>query len=308
MTATAESGARPAHTPSFPEASRALRDAALDRALDPDLDPTLDRPGTDRLAPLLRGRLALRAPTVDLAADCALRDAALVLLTHGWTPSELHTFAAKRLDQAALSYLIDVLAAAAQWNGGPSWRHEVTRIGAKVWWSVGEAHLGQWSRRHGQQRRETVRVAVDVLALLSYLPRTDDPYPGAPQPTDVRPGLVQDARIVGRIDALLARANGTDFPDEAAACAAKAQELMVRYATVPVRAPSAADATAEALKRLCTESPLVVAKTLAAEVAGLVHKAAAALSTQRSVPPRRSVREISGGAQIRRPAPRPVRA
>jgi len=302
MTATAEPHTRPAPTPSLPEATRALRDAALDRAL--------DRRGTDLLEPLLRGRLALRASTVDLAADGALRDAALALLTHGWTPAELHTFAAKRLDHTALSYLIDVLAAAAQWSGASNWRHDVSRLGAQVWWSVGESHLGQWARRHGQERRETVRVAVDVLALLSYLPRTDDPYPGAPQPTGVQAGLVHDARIVARIDALLSRANNTDFPDEAAACSAKAQELMVRYATVPVPAPSAVDATVEALKRLCTESPLAAAKTVMAEVAGLVHKAAAALSTRSvppgSVPPRRSRGEITGDAPSRRP--RPVRA
>jgi hypothetical protein len=255
----AKPGPAPIRTESFAEASRLLRTAALARVI--------DEPGSVRLTPLLQGRLALRPHTVDLAADAAVREAAHTLLTHGWTPAELHTFAERRLDPAARSYLVDTLAATAQWSAGVPWFADLAKIRARVWWTAGLPHLGQWATRHGHRRYDAIRIAVEVLALLSYLPCTDRPQPDMPAPPAIAPdALVQDAKIIGRIDALLARANASDYPEEALACAAKAQELMVRYASTPApRAGSVtADTVAAALRRLCTENPLVLARTLLA--------------------------------------------
>jgi Protein of unknown function (DUF2786) len=252
-------GPVPISTESFAEASRLLRIVALAKAV--------DEPGPPRLAALVDGRLALRPHTVDLAADAAIREAAHTVLTHGWQPVEVHTFGARRLDAVALSYLVDALVAAAQWSPGAPWFAELSALRARVWWTAGQPHLGQWAARHGQRRLDAVRTAVDVLALLTYLPRTDSPQPNTPAPPAVAPeALVRDERIVARIDALLARAGRSDYPDEAVACASKAQELMVRYATGPLPASgmAAADGVAAALRRLCAENPLLVARTLLA--------------------------------------------
>jgi hypothetical protein len=217
----------PISSASFDEASRLLHTAALARAID---EPDAGR----RITPLLQGRFALRAHTVDVAVDMAVRDAAHSLLTHGWTPSDVHTFATKRLDSAALAYLVDALAATAQHTAGVPWLPELTRLSARVWWTVGEPHVGQWADRHGRRRADAIQTAVRVLALLSYLPRTDTVQPAAATTIALPAGaLVRDGRIAGKIDALLARAGNSTYPSEAAACAAKAQELMVRHATVP---------------------------------------------------------------------------
>jgi hypothetical protein len=245
----------------FSEALRELQDAASRRAV--------DGPGLGVLSPLLRGRLALRGHSVDLAADTLAREAVHTLLTHGWTPQELVDFAERRLDSDAMSYLLDAIAAASQVTVAPPWYGELDELGASVWWTVSRPHLGQWADRHGRKRADTIRTAVEVLALLAHVPRTARPVPGSPEPLDIEPGaIVHDTRIAGKIDALLRRAADTDFPEEAKSSIAKAQALMVRYATVPDLAPTGpvATATAAAMEQLVKEGPRVVAKTLFAGV------------------------------------------
>jgi hypothetical protein len=256
MTSVA-SGSGTAPTETFVEAVHQLHEAAYLRAV--------EGPGLHVIAPLLRGRFALRPHTVDLAVDTVARDTVQLLLTHGWTPTELRDFAHRRIDPVAMSHLVDTLAAATQITVAAPWSAELPSLGAEQWWSVGRPHLSQWAVRHGYKRVEAIRAAVEVLALVCHVPRTDAPIPGAPEPLQLEPGtLVHDPRMAAKIDALLARAADLSFPEEARSCAAKAQALMVRYATVPdipASGPITAIATA-ALEQLVTEGPSVVAKTL----------------------------------------------
>lgn len=248
-------------TETYLEAIRALQEATACWAID----------GADVqiAAPLLRGRLAIRQPTVDLAASDLTRDTVRLLLTHGWTPGDLLQFCGKRLDAVALSYLADAITAASQATVAPPWQDELGDLGLRVWWSVAQPHLTQWATRHGIRRLDSICTVVEVLALVGHLPRTAEPVPGAPALLAVEPGtLVLDERIAGKIDALLAKAGGTDYPDEAAACASKAQELMLRYASVPdvpMEGPLAAIAAA-VLDQLAAEGPAVAAKLLVAGV------------------------------------------
>ena len=249
---------RPVPAPAFAEATQLLRAAALARAVD---EPDAAR----RIAPLLQRR-GLPPSTVDLAAEAAVRDITHTLLTHGWTPLELHAFAAKRLDADGIAYLVDALAEAAQWSAHGPWLSDLAELRAHVWWTRGRPHLAQWAARHARPRPEALAVVVRVLALLAFLPRTDAVQPGAPTRPALVPGaLVHDTRIVGKIDALLTRASGTGYPDEASACAGKAQELMLRYATVPP--------TASVLARGTRLDPRRIAASVAAELAGLARRA-----------------------------------
>ena len=215
--------------PAFTAATRHLHAAALARAVEePD--------AADRIVPLLTGSLGHRPHLVDRAIDAATRAAAHDLLSRGWRPAEIDRFAAKRLDPLALSYLHDALAGTAP--GAPPWLAELPDVAPGHWWSSRHPHVAQWAQRHGAGRAVTLRVVVDVLALLAGLPRTDDPLPGMPSrpavPGDV---LVDDERQAARVDALLARAGHTDYPEEAAACAVKAEQLMRRPAAVTLPRP-----------------------------------------------------------------------
>ena len=250
--------------PTFVAASSQLHAAALARAVDePD--------AADRIVPLLTGRFALRPHTVDRAIDAAVRAAAHDLLARGWRPAEVVAFAAKRLDPLAAGYLRDALAGTAA--GAPPWLAELREVAAGAWWSSARPHVEQWSARHERGRPATLRVVVDVLALLAYLPRTDAPLPGMPERPAV-PGdtLVEDERLAGRIDALLARSVDTEYAEEAAACAAKAEELLLRHAAVP------------AVRRRVLADPRRLALGVGAEVAGLLQRAARVFGRRRPTP------------------------
>jgi hypothetical protein len=130
---------------SFDEASRLLRIAALARVI--------DEPGhAARVDPLLQGRLALRAKTVDVAVDTAVADAARGLLAKGWTADEIHTHGARRLDRPELEFVVDSLATSSRPDG---------------------SYLTRWAERHRRTRADAVRAAVKVLALLTYVPAAD---------------------------------------------------------------------------------------------------------------------------------------
>ncbi|HVU91303.1 MAG TPA: DUF2786 domain-containing protein [Jatrophihabitans sp.] len=253
-------GPRPLAGPADVDAARLLRAAALARAVDePDC--------ADRIVPLLQGRLALRPHAVDRAVDATVRQAAHDLLTRGWRPAEVVQFAASRLDAAARSFLLDALAGTAQWTAGAPWLPELRAAGARVWWSSARPHVTQWAERHAANRAETLRVVVDALAVLAYVPRTDTTQPGMPAPIAVAPDtLVADEKVAGRVDALLARAVATDHPEEGRAAAAKAQELLLRYASVP------------AVRRRVLHDPRRLVAAVGAEVAGLLQRAAAAFT------------------------------
>ena len=227
-------------------AGRALHRAAFSRALD---GLVLDRPtppgAPGTTAPLRRGEFGAHPQLVDLAIDAALREAAFTQLTHGWTVTELRGFARPRVDAQTLRYLVDVLGLTAQWCAASEWFPELDDIGGGIWWTVGEPHVRQWAQRHGVDRTRMLGIAVEVLALLISVPCTLDARPETPDAPDLGAGMtVHEGRLVSRIDALFAKAARSVFPEEAAAYAAKAQDLLVRHSrwtvdllTAPVRRP-----------------------------------------------------------------------
>jgi hypothetical protein len=176
-------------------------------------------------------------------------------------------FAARRLDPAARSFLLDALASTAQWTAGPPWLPELRAVGARAWWSSARPHVTQWAEQHAASRAETLRVVVDALAVLAYVPRTDAAQPGMPGPVAVPPDtVVADQKVAERLDALLARAVDTDYPEEGRAAAAKAHDLLLRYASAP------------GVRRRVLRSPRHLVAAVGAEVAGLLQRAAAAFT------------------------------
>ena len=77
--------------------------------------------------------------------------------------------------------------------------------------------------RERLDRFTAATVLVELLCLYGRLPRIAAPAPAHPEPP---PG---ESRMLGRIRALLAKAESTGFPDEAEALSAKAQQLMARH-------------------------------------------------------------------------------
>ncbi len=117
----------------------------------------------------------------------------------------------------------------------PRWEAQLDAIECRVWWPRdGVAFLVHWARRLGLNPVEAVSSAAPVLLLMRRLPRLPIliPPPGSP----VRPRSANvdrrgvDPKLLSRVQALLAKAESTEFPEEAEAFTAKAQELMARHA------------------------------------------------------------------------------
>jgi hypothetical protein len=83
--------------------------------------------------------------------------------------------------------------------------------------------LAGFVTRERLDRFTAATVFVELLCLYGRLPRIAAPAPAHPEPP---PG---ESRMLGRIRALLAKAESTGFPDEAEALSAKAQQLMARH-------------------------------------------------------------------------------
>ena len=151
----------------------------------------------------------------------------------GWEPPDLDRLVARRLGRTELRLVRWAIASQAQSyetlgkRSAPAWMAALERIQARRDWLPGTAYLDQL----GGERPDALRTAVRLMALLMALPRLPqlvDP------PSRWRAGRHVDAAVLpplllGKIRALLAKAESTTFDAEAEAFTAKAQELMARH-------------------------------------------------------------------------------
>jgi Protein of unknown function (DUF2786) len=115
------------------------------------------------------------------------------------------------------------------------------------WWGNEGDYLGAWQQQSGAVGglRDAVATAIELLHLLQRLPVLEQllPLPGtarvaaaerAASPGTAAPagpagsGGQADERMLSRIRALLAKAEATEYAEEAEALSARAQELMAK--------------------------------------------------------------------------------
>ncbi|MEV4344031.1 DUF2786 domain-containing protein [Actinoplanes sp. NPDC049596] len=155
------------------------------------------------------------AGEVDAALTGALRDAFDRLFRGGWQPAELHRVIARLGDPLKA----DMVAAAAAGYAGrfspvdPRWADQASSLPAAP------------ARR--PDRISLLDSSLGLLTELRRLPSIDVLIP----PPGAAPDLSHksDNRVLDRVRALLAKAESTDFPAEAEAYSAKAQELIARH-------------------------------------------------------------------------------
>jgi len=192
----------------------------------------------------------------------------------GWLPEDIDQAARRHVDEFARSYVLDTLAAHverfAPETVHPRWRDQLAEVGATHWWP--EPHLTQWAARHILTPAEALTTVIEALGFLLTLPEITLvlPVPGTASPGRPASHAVDEKKL-GRVRALLAKAESSSFPEEAEALSAKAQELMTRYALdrVLVEAGEAAP-DVPAARRIWLDTPYVDAKSL------LVHAVAKA--------------------------------
>jgi hypothetical protein len=156
------------------------------------------------------------AAEVDAALTEALRLAFERLFRGGWQPLELHRVVARRGDPVQGRLVAEAVAAylVAKSPVDPRWRAQADDL-----------------PRHPKKPDRVTRLDA-ALALLTELPRLPSievlvPPPGAKAAP--MPNQHVDHRVLDRVRALLAKAESTDFPAEAEAYSAKAQELIARH-------------------------------------------------------------------------------
>ncbi|MFF4324266.1 DUF2786 domain-containing protein [Streptomyces sp. NPDC001568] len=157
----------------------------------------------------------------------------------GWQPADVLRLVRRDLEDVHLRITADMIAAEARRYA----RLPERWTDAEVWWSgpgAGQegaadregdgAWAEQLARREKSDRFTLATALLEVFRLLIRLPSIEPvgPLPGDPV-DDLAAHAHIEPRMLGRIRALLAKAEATTFPEEAEALSAKAQELMARH-------------------------------------------------------------------------------
>jgi hypothetical protein len=172
-------------------------------------DPRAVEAGLDRLA---------TAPAGDADAEIAtMTDRVLAsLFAAGWQPADVDRVTAP-VHRPRVAAMI---------------RRHMTRYPADRVAARWAAQLGALTATEPPpgDRHGTLRAVVEILAVLNHLPDLPllMPPPGVAR-TPVALAAGADRRMLGRIRALLAKAESTTFAEEAEAYSAKAQELITRH-------------------------------------------------------------------------------
>ncbi|MET7439968.1 MULTISPECIES: DUF2786 domain-containing protein [unclassified Streptomyces] len=138
----------------------------------------------------------------------------------GWQPADVVRMVRRELDDVHVRLASELIVAQSKLRQegarGPRWAAQLDELAA------GEK----------APRTDRFSYATAVLELYRLLLRLPSIEPlDAPRPVSGRESgrTAQDSRMLGRIRALLAKAEATGFPEEAEALSAKAQELMARH-------------------------------------------------------------------------------
>ncbi|MET9350340.1 DUF2786 domain-containing protein [Streptomyces termitum] len=220
------------------------REATVERALREALHTGA---GDDRSLDTAASLLA-----ADPAADAGLarrgEEYVRGLWERGWQPADVARVVRRELAEEHLRLLARLVRAeTARYAVLPGrWREQLDALDAPAWTA---------------DRFSYATAVLELYRLLVRLPRLDavGPVPGDVLP----PAAAGEPRTLTRIRALLAKAERTDYPDEAEALTAKAQELMARHSLDEAGLAAGAPAgSAPGALRVGVEPPYEQAKAI----------------------------------------------
>jgi hypothetical protein len=191
----------------------------------------------------------------------------------GWQPAELVRVARREYAAPQGRLLVDAIAAQMRAYSTATvderWQSQLATLDAQVWWEHDDQYVTVWGERQGLDRAGVITMMIEVLHLLATLPPIEpvSPMPGAARSATVTPPPNVDQRMLDRVRALLAKAESTDFPEEADAFTAKAQELMARHRIDHVLLVAATGKRDQPLtRRVSIDNPYEAPKTLLLQV------------------------------------------
>ena len=194
--------------------------------------------------------------------DAALDD----LWRRGWAPDDVLQVCGRRLEPDHRRLVARIIAADGRRRaaGGqrldPRWAEQIDAL-ARRHGVAAQDRLDTGGREPAPPGSDLVGAALLLIALLTNLgdiPRVVPP-PGASEELSASH---LDQRILRRVRALLAKAESTEFEDEAEALTAKAQELIARYAVDEALLHAEEDVGAPEVRRIYIDDPYANAKAL----------------------------------------------
>jgi hypothetical protein len=163
----------------------------------------------------------------------------------GWQPADIHRVVARHMSPNHAHLAVGAVAEQSEVYRSrqrvlPAWMAQLDEIGAALLWAPADDHLAFLAEQRGLSRAALLRTAFELIVMLHHLPAIPLLVPPPSQwdrsaALDAalawRPETRQtEVRHLERVRALLAKAESTEFDEEADALTAKAQELMTRHA------------------------------------------------------------------------------
>ncbi|MGY1681567.1 DUF2786 domain-containing protein [Geodermatophilus sp. SYSU D01176] len=229
-------------------------------------------PGSPSLAATASG-LAAADPSVDAGGHTTqlLLEALSGAWERGWQPADVAHAVRGRGTARSSRLLVALVAEGARLAGAATrapdgWVAQLRELGALT--PGDPAVVAAWHRAQGRPAEESWRTVLVLATALRCLARIDQLVPppsrwGAGARRGPVASAADDARVLRRIRALLAKAESTEYAEEAEALTTKAQELMTRHAvdTALLDAGGTPPRTDVATRRVHVDDPYVRAKT-----------------------------------------------
>jgi len=218
------------------------------------------------------------------AANLAMGAALAECWRRGWQPIDVWQILRRRVRDELVEFVVGAIADEAGRYAPaavhPRWRAQLAELGATVWWDRSVPYPEAWADRAGTAVADLVGIVLEALDHLARLPGQPVllPPPGSAEATQVGAAgstgesdasTPVDAKVLAKVRALLAKAESTEFPDEADAFFAKAQELMSRYSLERAAVDALADSNGAgtipvrtAGRRIWLDNPYLGAKSM----------------------------------------------
>jgi hypothetical protein len=157
----------------------------------------------------------------------------------GWQPADLARAVRRELTPRHLRLAVDLIAAQTRDYAAAAldtrWSGQLRELEATTWWGEDDDFLPSVAERDRSDRFTVATLLLELFRLIGRLPPITllAPPPGASGTRAASfafaPRTGSEPRMLGRIRALLAKAESTEFPEEAEALTAKAQQLMAHH-------------------------------------------------------------------------------
>jgi hypothetical protein len=185
---------------------------------------------------LAQGAAAWRQAVDRLLLIC-LSSAVTRAWRSGWQPAELVRHFGRELGKREAAMVTDAIAAEMRGYAPATvdgrWTAQLEAIGARVWWERDDRYAAAWCERDKADRQALLRCAVVVGGCLHRLPPLEELCPRPGTARACAPGRRTadevDEKALRKVRALLGKAESTEFPEEAEALTARAQELIARH-------------------------------------------------------------------------------